>query len=251
MDALVKAFWGTLDTANAPIDNPTLLNKGWTISHQHEKLSCLHKPTLYTLLCAPKTKAYWVDHCKQLTATAFDKVDWTITGDAVRSLWISTAIGSPNTSPVFVVSGKCRKSTGKQTHSDCPPCGKYEGAPHVMQCHIPGAATECWLILLSQLNGWLASKDTQPELRFLIIKTTMTNWHNGLAPLLTSTAMPSLNPLLLSQDKISCYNFLLGRISHLWAETQQAYLTLLGKRNTGRGWAILLIFKLLEIAWDQ
>jgi hypothetical protein len=108
MGALAKAFWGTLDTANAPIDNPTLLNKGWTISHQHEKLSRLHKLTLlYTLLCAPKAKAYWVNHHKQLTVTTVDEVDWTITGDAVHSLW--TAIGSPNMSPMFAVSGKCRK----------------------------------------------------------------------------------------------------------------------------------------------
>jgi hypothetical protein len=65
------------------------VNEGWTVSHLLNKLSRLHKPTLYNLLKEPSAKAYWVDHRKQLTTPAFDDADWTITGDAVCSLRIS------------------------------------------------------------------------------------------------------------------------------------------------------------------
>jgi gamma-glutamyltranspeptidase len=60
MDALAKAFQGTLDTADALIPNLRLANEGWTVSHCQHKLSRLHKPTLYNLLCQPQAKAYWV-----------------------------------------------------------------------------------------------------------------------------------------------------------------------------------------------
>jgi hypothetical protein len=96
-----------------------------------------------------------------------------------------------------------------------------------MSCHDLGAETE-WLISLAQLDGWMATSPTHPEIRQLIIANLIA-WHDKAAPILHSTELPALTLTLESQTSIGWYNFLMGRISYLWAATQQAYLTELGK----------------------
>jgi hypothetical protein len=83
MDTLAKAFWATLDAAYVAIPNPSLTNEGWSLYHKQYKISRVHKKQLYNLLCEPKAKAYWVEHHHQLTAPAFNTVDWAITGNAL------------------------------------------------------------------------------------------------------------------------------------------------------------------------
>jgi hypothetical protein len=89
MDTLAKAFWATLNATNVAIPNPSLRNEGWSLYHKQYKLSRVHKKQLYNLLCEPKAKAYWVEHHHQLTAPAFNTVDWAITGDALCLLCVS------------------------------------------------------------------------------------------------------------------------------------------------------------------
>jgi hypothetical protein len=118
-----------------------------------------------------------------------------------------------------------------------------------MSCHDLGVETE-WLISLAQLDRWMATSLTHPERRQLIIANLIA-WHDKAAPILLSTKLPALTLTLESQMSIGWYNFFMGRISYLWAATQQAYLTELGKRQTGHRWATLLVTKLLAVAWDQ
>jgi hypothetical protein len=43
----------------------------------------------------------------------------------------------------------------------------------------------------------------------------------------------------------------MGRISIEWKSVQQQYYDWLGKRNTGRKWAVALIQKVFEVSWDM
>jgi hypothetical protein len=124
MDSLAKAFWTTLNAANVVTPNPSLANKDCSLHHGQHKLSHVHKKQLYNLLCEPKAKAYWVDHHHQLTAPAFDNVDWAITGDALHSLLDNQRHSL--TKHVTGVCGVCKlhQICGQQTHADCSQCGK-------------------------------------------------------------------------------------------------------------------------------
>ena len=56
---------------------------------------------------------------------------------------------------------------------------------------------------------------------------------------------------MAEQDHIGWKLFMEGCISTEWKGIQQTYFRWLGRRNTGRRWAELLITKLLGISWDM
>jgi hypothetical protein len=53
------------------------------------------------------------------------------------------------------------------------------------------------------------------------------------------------------QDKIGWYNFLLGRLSKKWSDSQKRYIDSLHRKNSGRRWTSSVIQKALDIAWDM
>jgi hypothetical protein len=65
MDSLTKSFWAALDAA-------PLANEGWTVLLHHEKVSRIHKETMYSQLFKPKAKAYWLHRRHQMSSSAFD-----------------------------------------------------------------------------------------------------------------------------------------------------------------------------------
>jgi hypothetical protein len=55
----------------------------------------------------------------------------------------------------------------------------------------------------------------------------------------------------IEQDNIGWYNFLLGRLSSRWADSQQRYLESIKKCNSGRRWTIAILDKIWDILWDM
>ena len=53
------------------------------------------------------------------------------------------------------------------------------------------------------------------------------------------------------KDGIGWYQLLLRGITLKWSDSQQRYIDSLQKKNTGRRWAISLIQKALDVAWDM
>ena len=53
------------------------------------------------------------------------------------------------------------------------------------------------------------------------------------------------------QDAMGWHNFMFGRISNGWVDTQQRYLERLGKKQTGKRWAAAIIEKVWEISWNM
>ena len=60
-----------------------------------------------------------------------------------------------------------------------------------------------------------------------------------------------MNDILRAQNTVGWQAMLQGCTVNGWEEVQQAYLTWLGKKTTGKRWLSALICKLWSIAWDQ
>ena len=101
-----------------------------------------------------------------------------------------------------------------------------------------------WNTALLDLDHWMVSAQTDPDIRETIIHN-LSNWHTGHQP-----HNPLNGTTLLQQSDIGWYFLIEGRISFEWAMTQEEYYKFLGSRRTGRRWVIALIKKLWQIAWD-
>jgi hypothetical protein len=53
------------------------------------------------------------------------------------------------------------------------------------------------------------------------------------------------------QDTVGWYQLLLGRIARKRSDSQQRHIDSLQKKSTGRRWAISVIQKALDVAWDM
>ncbi len=64
--------------------------------------------------------------------------------------------------------GKFMQRWKLQQDDLCPRCGKPEDAAHVWLCHGEGA-DEIWEKAIKDLDGWLSSKQTDPDLQHMIV----------------------------------------------------------------------------------
>ena len=82
---------------------------------------------------------------------------------------------------------------------------------------------------MKELATWLANNQTEEELGRAII-ARLNQWHNNpinIQPL--NIVSPSVAATIKQQDAIGWYQFLLGRTSYKFAETQDAYFKFLKK----------------------
>jgi hypothetical protein len=135
------------------------------------------------------------------------------------------------------------------TNNLCPRCGLPELTKlHVLFCtHIE--AISIWRAGLQQLDFWMTTKHTQPELRQGIIDN-LQHWHDQVPPNPILSDWPGVPELFATQNEVGWRPFFDGFITDGWIEIQQAYYTFLERRNTGRRWASQLIRKFWGISWD-
>ena len=142
---------------------------------------------------------------------------------------------------------------GNQDHADCPRCGHTnESTRHVVECKGSGADLT-YSSALNNLEKTLSTLDTYPPIATAII-TRLRQWRiygdHQLPPLRQRNIYGS-HHAVIDQDKIGWYNFLLGRLSKKWSDSQQRYIDSLKRKNSGRRWTSSVIQKALEIAWDM
>jgi hypothetical protein len=89
-----------------------------------------------------------------------------------------------------------------------------------------------------------------PALREVVL-SRLDQWRNSRPFPAPTETWPGLNQAVHLQDLIGWNHFLMGLLSPNWAAVQDDYYVWLGKRNTGKRWATLLIAKLLQVAWDM
>ena len=103
---------------------------------------------------------------------------------------------------------------------------------------------------MTKLQTWMETTNTMPEMREAIV-ARLCQWKGITRQDCNWTASHGLRDAIRHQDELGWYNFLMGRISIEWKAVQQKYYKWLGKRNTGRKWAVVLIKKIFEISWDM
>jgi hypothetical protein len=122
----------------------------------------------------------------------------------------------------------------------------------VVECKGTGA-TLTYTLALQKLGLHLQTLDTAPSIALAII-TRLRQWRkygdNHLPPFRNRDLYGS-HHAVADQDKIGWYNFMLGRLSKKWSDSQQRYIDSLHRKNSGRRWASSVIQKALDIAWDM
>jgi hypothetical protein len=124
----------------------------------------------------------------------------------------------------------------------CIRCGKEETTTHVWQCTGMESGIK-WLQTIKDLEKWLKSVDTSPELLNIII-SNLTAW------LFNTIDTTVRSPLEQSQDAIGWEYLIEGVMPIMWSNHQTEYYKSKNKQNNGFRWLVQVIQKLWLIAWD-
>ena len=131
----------------------------------------------------------------------------------------------------------------KRLTPTCPLCPALEDAAHVWTC--PSSQTQqLWSDPLVELDLWLASHDTSPDIKELII-AGLDSWRSNQPP--PSSPLPNIAS---RQAALGWQSFFEGRPSLGWAETQEQYFKSLSSKRSGHRWLVQVLLKLSNIAWD-
>ena len=244
MDALAKEHWGRLNLNRpAPFSLPS--NDGvWSIWSYDIRITRWDNATADQLFFNSKTRYYWREKFEHLPVLDYE---------AIRTAYESINLFYQLRVPKWI--GR-RLPVGVKTtkwipgSSDlCPRCGTAsETQTHVLQCEHPGAITlvNNWL---DQLELWLATQHTKPELRFGVISILRAAFRSRpwYPP---NTSDPDIRNTFNQQQRIGLRDIIYGWWHIGWAEAQHTYLLSISRRTTGRRWLSRLIKKQWEIAWD-
>jgi hypothetical protein len=141
--------------------------------------------------------------------------------------------------------GKFLKRWKQSSSSACPRClAPVEDINHVWKCQHPDVKA-LWKTTLIKLSSWLEDQYTDPALKDGLL-LYLDSWRSNLP--LPPTPL-EFTDLFQSQTAIG-WNLLEGWLSSSWADTQQAYLSSIRSRRSGRRWLISLIKKLWDVSWD-
>ncbi len=220
-------------------------NEPWSVWCNGQKITSNFTETIYDLVHSDDAKTYWSKK-DEITTGAIDDVDW----EAINKAMIETR----RPRRVFITKhacgmcgvGKFMKRWKQRQDSACPRCGEMEDAANVWTCHGAGA-DDLWESSVEALEGWLNRMHTDPDIQHCIL-SYLRSWRYNTEPNIQNHFL--LTRVLGSQNTIGWTRFLEGWISHEWTKAQQAYYTSIKSLRTGKRWAIALIKKLWDIAWD-
>jgi hypothetical protein len=124
----------------------------------------------------------------------------------------------------------------------CPRCGEFETTTHIFRCQHPEVKL-LWAHSLQLLDTWLTDNHTDPKLQLSLI-TNLHQWYQGIP-------FPNDRTTWEKTQDSAGWDFLLeGCFVSTWADSQQQYFTIMGRKSSGKRWLTSLIKKLLDIAWD-
>jgi hypothetical protein len=250
-DGLAKSYWNTNALAKTWRPNLHFGLEKWSLWIDHKKLSQIDKHKLYAFTFSARTQKYW--HRKHsLTPTLITSINWDACEAAMGQLPFGRKRWLIKHATGFCGVGRREFLRGNQSHDECPRCGVSESSRHVVECKGTGADIT-FALALQKLETHLVVIDTAPSILAAIIKR-LRQWRK-----VGDHALPKFHGFdqwgtqhaVREQDSIGWYQLLLGRIGRKWSDSQQRYIDSLHKKNTGRRWAISLIQKALDVAWDM
>jgi len=121
-----------------------------------------------------------------------------------------------------------------------------EDSAHVWTCH-GGGADDIWEKSLTDLEGWLNLRNTDPELQHIVL-TYLRGWREG--SVINSSELFLFEDLVSQQSSIGWRRFFEGWLVKEWTMAQQAYYCLIKSKRSGKRWTVELIKKMWAIAWD-
>ena len=154
--------------------------------------------------------------------------------------------------------GHMMKHRGKQESSRCPVCGaSNEKTSHLLQCFNPEAIKLVQTKYKEELEPVLTKHKTDPSLLKVFkkilqlhsVKSQLTMVKVGIGNV--GVTFTPIQQAFREQAKIGWNNFVLGRWSKKWQLIQQAHYKRCSLSNTSRQWAVAIIAKLHDIAWDR
>ncbi len=194
------------------------------------------KQRVYDIVHSSKAREY--GRAKdEINKDAIDLVDWEAVQKALKEV--------PKLRKIFITKhtmgmcgvGKFMKLWKKRETDECPRCGKFEDSSHVWICD-QADALSLWNTALLDLDRWMVSVQTDPDIREIIIHN-LSNWPTGLHP---HNPLDRKTFLAFDQQCDIGWNVMIeGWITFEWAATQEEYYKFLGSWRTGRRWVIALI----------
>ena len=193
-------------------------------------------------------REWWLEK-KTIPAGASSLVDWEVGAVALQQSKHGRRHWAVKHSSGFCGVGKMMALWKKWPSANCPRCGiPNETAAHVWTCS-GGGANFVWETALTRLCSWMETQETAPEI-IEAIRTHLQGWRNGSGGVPVTYHLLGLTTAAQNQTDIGWQCFLEGFVTSDWAATQQTYYTWIGSRRTGKRWAIALVKKLWDVAWD-
>ena len=249
VDNVAKAYWNHLCATNQTSGAARLGDEGWSLSVADGKIGWFDKRKLYNAIYEEDVMTYWAKKAN-LHREAIRGIDWELCGEAFTKLTIPKQRRVTKQATGLMSCGRMMKLWDFQDHSECPRCPEInETAQHILSCPAP-TTTLVWERSMMSLQLSMETTNTMPELREAII-TQLRQWKGLTTQNPSWTTTHGLRHAVGHQDSLGWYNFLLGRISIEWQSVQHKYFEWLGKRNTGRKWAVALIQKVFQVSWDM
>ena len=121
-------------------------------------------------------------------------------------------------------------------------------AAHVWTCKDPRQDVT-WEKSIERLRTWMNDYPTHPAVTKAIIDN-LSAWRKGSPTQPTTSTFLGLDLAIAAQSRVGWQLLLEGRQVLEWEAVQQRYFEFEESRKTGRRWAVALIKKLWEVAWD-
>jgi len=121
-----------------------------------------------------------------------------------------------------------------------------EDRDHIFKC-LAESAVKQWEKTLEELDTWLQSAQTHPQL-WKDIAEGLQQWHDqmsGCQQIVISSTAGQL------QDQIGWGLALEGCIATGWHKEQEEYWKAFKSRRSSRQWTIALLTRLMMMAWDM
>jgi hypothetical protein len=241
MDEAAKNCWKT--TKHQYID-PIIQGEPWRTQLNGKKVTSNLREKLREACCMPPALAHW-DRKGRFGSFASKDIDWDVLGAAMKQSkpnhqrWVSKTISG------FCATGQMMKRRKERDTDECPRCGAPENVPHIWRCLRD--TSDLWETSMKNLKEWLLSNNTHPEMARMIVEG-MSSWRHG-NPMAT-THIPWLQTIIDRQSKCGWNNFFEGLILTDWRTEMTRNLSNLKLAKSSRRWAVALIRKMWQVAWD-
>jgi hypothetical protein len=241
MDAEAKRLW---QVAKHQYIDPPIQGEPWRIELNGKKVSSNLRDKLRESCCMPQALAHW-DRKGRFGPFASTDIDWEVLGTAMkqskpnRQRWVSKTISG------FCATGLMMKRRKERDTDECPRCGATENVLHIWRC--THDTKDLWESSMKNLKEWLLASNTHPEMVRSIVDG-LNSWRLGNST--GSTHIPWLQAIIDKQNKCGWQNFFEGLLLKDWRTEMNRHLSKLKTGKSSRRWAVALIRKMWQVAWD-